>query len=180
MLSVLLPILFNFIGHHIKRSFCSAWWMLANCFFLWFFYVQVSNEEAKSVENSKLQKMLESLNLELDAAKLATINECNKNAVLQNQLELSLKEKSALERELIAMAELRKENALLRVSIMFCWIIFFLCDLFSSGSNSIVILFILYCCPSRIFVIFALEKGLIHYDRLLIVIHMFRWNATCK
>lgn len=78
---------------------------------------QVSNEEAKSGEISKLQKMLESLNLELDAAKLATINECNKNAVLQNQLELSLKEKSAMERELIAMAELRKENALLRVSV---------------------------------------------------------------
>ncbi|PON39635.1 GPCR kinase [Trema orientale] len=79
--------------------------------------LRVSNEEAKSVENSKLQKMLESLNLELDAAKLATINECNKNAVLQNQLELSLKEKSVLERELIAMAELKKENASLRVSL---------------------------------------------------------------
>lgn len=79
--------------------------------------MQVSNEEAKSVEVTKLQKMLESSNLELDAAKLATINECNKNAVLQNQLELSVKEKSALERELIAMAELRKENAFLRVSL---------------------------------------------------------------
>ncbi|PON73111.1 Myosin head motor domain containing protein [Parasponia andersonii] len=79
--------------------------------------LRVSNEEAKSVENSKLQKMLESLNLELDAAKLATINECNKNAVLHNQLELSLKEKSVLERELIAMAELKKENALLRSSL---------------------------------------------------------------
>lgn len=79
--------------------------------------MQGSNEEAKSVEVTKLQKMLESSNLELDAAKLATINECNKNAVLQNQLELSVKEKSALERELIAMAELRKENAFLRVSL---------------------------------------------------------------
>lgn len=68
---------------------------------------------------SKLQKMLESLTLELDAAKLATINECNKNAVLQNQLELSLKEKSALERELIAMGELRKENAQLKVFFFF-------------------------------------------------------------
>lgn len=64
---------------------------------------------------SKLQKMLQALNLELDAAKLATINECNKNAVLQNQLELSVKEKSALERELVAMDELRKENAILKV-----------------------------------------------------------------
>ena len=58
----------------------------------------MSNEEAKSVEISKLQKMLESLKLELDAAKLETINECNKNAVLQNQVDLSMKEKSALER----------------------------------------------------------------------------------
>ncbi|GMN63257.1 hypothetical protein TIFTF001_032374 [Ficus carica] len=79
--------------------------------------LRVSNEEAKSGEISKLQKMLESLKLELDAAKLATINEYNKNAVLQNQLELSLKEKSALERELVTMADLRKENALLRSSM---------------------------------------------------------------
>ncbi|KAF3446114.1 hypothetical protein FNV43_RR11293 [Rhamnella rubrinervis] len=79
--------------------------------------LRVSNEDAKSAEVTKLQKMLDSLNLELDAAKLATINECNKNAVLQNQIELSVKEKSALERELIAMAELRKENALLRSSM---------------------------------------------------------------
>ncbi|XP_061370136.1 myosin-15-like, partial [Gastrolobium bilobum] len=77
----------------------------------------VSNEEAKQIEISKLQKMLEALNLELDAAKLATINECNKNAVLQNQLELSAKEKSALKRELAAVDEVRKENAALKVSL---------------------------------------------------------------
>lgn len=81
--------------------------------------MQVSHEESKLGEISKLQKALESSNLELDAAKLATINECNKNAVLQKQLELSVKEKSALERELIGMAELRKENALLKVSHIF-------------------------------------------------------------
>ncbi|KAJ4708904.1 putative myosin [Melia azedarach] len=79
--------------------------------------LRASNEETKLVEISKLQKLLESLNLELDAAKLATINECNKNAMLQNQLELSMKEKSALERELVAMAEIRKENALLKNSL---------------------------------------------------------------
>ena len=82
--------------------------------------MQVSNEEAKKIEISKLQKMLEALNLELDAAKLAKINECNKNAVLQNQLELSVKEKSALKRELVAVDELRKENALLKV-LHLCW-----------------------------------------------------------
>ncbi|KAK4854336.1 hypothetical protein QYF36_022466 [Acer negundo] len=79
--------------------------------------LRVSNDEAKLIEISKLQKLLESLNLELDAAKLATINECNKNAMLQNQLELSMKEKSALEREVVAMAEIRKENALLKNSL---------------------------------------------------------------
>lgn len=80
--------------------------------------MQVSHEESKSVDISKLQKTLESLGLELDAAKLATINECNKNAVLQNQLELSLKEKSALERELIGTSELRKQNAYLKVGYL--------------------------------------------------------------
>jgi myosin-5 len=80
--------------------------------------MQVSHEESKSVDISKLQKTLESLNLELDSAKLSTINECNKNAVLQNQLELSLKEKSALERELIGTSELRKQNAYLKVGYL--------------------------------------------------------------
>lgn len=105
--------------------------------------MQVSNEEAKSVEISRLQKVVESLNLELDASKLATINECNKNAVLQNQLELSGKEKSALERELIDMAELRKENAVLKVRdamlIDFLFFIFFYylvrCDIYADCCN---------------------------------------------
>ncbi|XP_020224383.1 myosin-15 isoform X1 [Cajanus cajan] len=79
--------------------------------------IRVSNEEAKKIEIAKLQKMIEALNLELDAAKLATINECNKNAVLQNQLELSVKEKSALKRELVTVDELRRENAVLKVSL---------------------------------------------------------------
>ncbi|KAK7383370.1 hypothetical protein VNO78_29047 [Psophocarpus tetragonolobus] len=79
--------------------------------------IRVSNEEAKKIEISKLQKMLEALNLELDAAKLAKINEWNKNADLQNQLDLAVKEKSALKRVLVAVDELRKENALLKVSL---------------------------------------------------------------
>ncbi|RDX75355.1 Myosin-15, partial [Mucuna pruriens] len=79
--------------------------------------IRVSNEEAKHIEISKLQKKLDALNLELDAAKLVTINECNKNAVLQNQLQLSVKEKSALERKLVAMDEVRTENALLKGSL---------------------------------------------------------------
>ncbi|CAL0322684.1 unnamed protein product [Lupinus luteus] len=79
--------------------------------------IRVSNEDAKQAEISRLQKVIEALNLELDVAKLATINECNKNAVLQNQLKLSVKEKPTLERELFAMEEVRKENALLKGSL---------------------------------------------------------------
>ncbi|CAK9168641.1 unnamed protein product [Ilex paraguariensis] len=79
--------------------------------------LRVSSEEAKLVEISKLQKTVESLSLELDAAKLATVNECNKNAVLQNQLQMSVKEKSALEKEVAAIAELRTENAFLKHSL---------------------------------------------------------------
>ncbi|XP_058786006.1 myosin-15-like isoform X5 [Vicia villosa] len=79
--------------------------------------LRVSNEESKQVEISKFQKALEALNYELDGAKLATINESNKNAILQNQLQLSEKEKSALERELVVMNEVRKENALMKASM---------------------------------------------------------------
>ncbi|CAK8568477.1 unnamed protein product [Lathyrus sativus] len=79
--------------------------------------LRVSNEEAKQVEISKFQKALEALNCELDEAKLATIDESNKNAILQNQLQLSEKEKSALERELVVMNEVRKENALMKASM---------------------------------------------------------------
>lgn len=77
--------------------------------------MQVSNEEAKSTEISKLQKTVESLRLGLDAAKMATVNECNKNAVLQKQLELSMKVKSAMEGEMVVVARLRNENAFLKV-----------------------------------------------------------------
>ncbi|KAJ9548305.1 hypothetical protein OSB04_020848 [Centaurea solstitialis] len=76
-----------------------------------------SNDESKSVEIAKLQKTVQSLILELDAAKLATVNECNKNAVLQNQLELSAKEKSSMEREIVGMADLRNENLYLKSSL---------------------------------------------------------------
>ncbi|KAE9599821.1 putative myosin ATPase [Lupinus albus] len=79
--------------------------------------IRVSNEEAKQAEISRLKKVIEALNLELDVAKLATINECNKNAVLQNQLKLSVNEKPTLERELFEMEEVRKENALLKGSL---------------------------------------------------------------
>nr|GEV28813.1 myosin-15 isoform X1 [Tanacetum cinerariifolium]GEV32066.1 myosin-15 isoform X1 [Tanacetum cinerariifolium] len=76
-----------------------------------------SNDESKSVEIARLQKKVQSLVLELDAAKLATVNECNKNAVLRNQLEMSVKEKSSLEREIVGMADLKNENSYLKSSL---------------------------------------------------------------
>nr|XP_043620465.1 myosin-15 [Erigeron canadensis] len=76
-----------------------------------------STDESKSVEIARLQKTVQSLVLELDAAKLATVNECNKNAVLRNQLEMSVKEKSSLEREITVMADLRNENSYLKSSL---------------------------------------------------------------
>ncbi|KAL6523944.1 hypothetical protein OROMI_031039 [Orobanche minor] len=79
--------------------------------------IRVSNEEGKLVEISKLQKTVESLTLELEAAKLATLNEFNKNRMLERQLEVSAKEKSALEREVISLTELRNGNAFLQKSL---------------------------------------------------------------
>eukprot|EP00268_Persea_americana_P060201 TRINITY_DN7465_c0_g1_i4.p1 TRINITY_DN7465_c0_g1~~TRINITY_DN7465_c0_g1_i4.p1 ORF type:complete len:1579 (-),score=282.61 TRINITY_DN7465_c0_g1_i4:597-5333(-) len=79
--------------------------------------LRASNEESKSVEISKLIKAMKLLNVELDAAKLATQNECNKNALLLTQLELSVNEKEALKRRLSEMEELSKENVLLKSSL---------------------------------------------------------------
>ncbi|CAH2077072.1 unnamed protein product, partial [Thlaspi arvense] len=79
--------------------------------------LRTSGEEAKSGEISKLQKTLESFSLKLDAARLATINECNKNAVLQKQLDISMKEKAAVERELNGMFVLEKDNTSLKNSM---------------------------------------------------------------
>eukprot|EP00268_Persea_americana_P060199 TRINITY_DN7465_c0_g1_i2.p1 TRINITY_DN7465_c0_g1~~TRINITY_DN7465_c0_g1_i2.p1 ORF type:complete len:558 (-),score=100.47 TRINITY_DN7465_c0_g1_i2:176-1849(-) len=60
---------------------------------------------------------MELLNVELDAAKLATDSACNKNALLQSQLEFSKKEKDALESRLAKMEEMSKENAVLKSSV---------------------------------------------------------------
>ncbi|RAL52847.1 hypothetical protein DM860_007615 [Cuscuta australis] len=79
--------------------------------------MRISSEEAKMMEISKLQKTIESLSLELDAARLATVNEINKSAVVQRQLELTMKEKTAIVREEAAIMELRNENAFLKKSL---------------------------------------------------------------
>ncbi|KAG9135235.1 hypothetical protein Leryth_013509 [Lithospermum erythrorhizon] len=79
--------------------------------------LRVSNEEKRVAEISKLQKTVASMCLERDAAKLATVNECSKNAMLQRQLELSEKEKSALDRDVISVNEFRRENDFLKSSL---------------------------------------------------------------
>ncbi|KAG1366362.1 hypothetical protein COCNU_13G001520 [Cocos nucifera] len=79
--------------------------------------LKVAAEDSKAAEISKLQKALESLNAELEAAKLATISECNKNALLQIQLELSMKDQETIRSSLVEMAELNKENLLLKSSL---------------------------------------------------------------
>lgn len=77
--------------------------------------MQASNEDAKSAEISKFHKMVESLKSELDAANLRALNECKKNSVLQRQLELLAKEKSASERERVSSSQLSNENSVLKV-----------------------------------------------------------------
>ncbi|GAB2275885.1 hypothetical protein Dimus_010629 [Dionaea muscipula] len=76
--------------------------------------LRMSNEEAKLEEVAKLRNMVEALNVELDAAKSETAHECNKNTMLQNQLELSMKEKIDIQKELLKMEELKRENVILK------------------------------------------------------------------
>ncbi|KAI3961631.1 hypothetical protein MKW92_035925 [Papaver armeniacum] len=79
--------------------------------------LRVSNDETKQVEISKLQKTVESLNSELDAAKSTIKTECNNNMLLKSQLESTIKEKSELESRLNGMVELNKENVVLKDSL---------------------------------------------------------------
>ncbi|XP_058078389.1 myosin-15 isoform X2 [Magnolia sinica] len=79
--------------------------------------LRASNDEAKLLEISKLEKANELLNAELDAAKAATLGECDRIGLLQSQLEISMKEKEALECRLIEIEGLSKENLFLKSSV---------------------------------------------------------------
>ncbi|KAL9249460.1 Myosin-15-like protein [Drosera capensis] len=72
--------------------------------------LRISNEEAKLEEVAKLRSIVGALTVELDAAKSQTAHECNKNAMLQSQLESSMKEKGSLD-------DLEKKNASLQAVI---------------------------------------------------------------
>ncbi|KAG9458232.1 hypothetical protein H6P81_002740 [Aristolochia fimbriata] len=79
--------------------------------------MRLSNEETKLAENSKLHKQLELLNVELETAKLAGLKECDKNFLLQSQLEASYKEKEALQKKLNDMVVLVKDKDTLKGSL---------------------------------------------------------------
>ncbi|THU57836.1 hypothetical protein C4D60_Mb03t07760 [Musa balbisiana] len=79
--------------------------------------LRFASEESKMLEISKLQKALDLKNADLDMVKSATAIECNKNAVLQNQLNSTLKEMEAIKISLNAMTELKKENLNLQNSV---------------------------------------------------------------
>lgn len=76
------------------------------------FLIQIASEESKMVEVSKLQHAVESLNAELDAAKVAYNCEFEKNAALLNHLDLAAKDNTTL---LGTLQELNKENLFLKV-----------------------------------------------------------------
>lgn len=78
--------------------------------------LRVSVEEAKVAEITKLQKIVEALNLELDEAKSQTVKQGSKDVQLQNDLESLMKEKYELQKQLQNMEDLKKENAIMRSS----------------------------------------------------------------
>ncbi|KAL2896921.1 Myosin-15 [Bienertia sinuspersici] len=78
--------------------------------------LRVSVEEAKVAEITKLQKIVEALNLELEEAKSQTLKKGSKDAQLQSELESFMNEKYELQRQLQNMEEYKKENAILRSS----------------------------------------------------------------
>lgn len=85
--------------------------------------LQVSVEEAKVAEITKQQRIIEALNFELEEAKLQTIKQGTKNTQHQSELELSMKEKYELQKQLENMEDFKKENAILRVSIIFAYVL---------------------------------------------------------
>ena len=93
------------------------------------------------LEISKLQKALDLKNADLDMAKSATAIECKKNAMLQNQLNSTLKEKEAIMISLNAMSELKKENLNMQV-----WLSYFMQMTFKDISDLIVFLLFLVTC----------------------------------
>ncbi|WOL20211.1 myosin-15 isoform X1 [Canna indica] len=79
--------------------------------------LRIASEDMKMVEVSKLQKLLESKNVDLDAAMSAATMERKKNAMLQDQLDNTLKEMETIKSSFAAMGEINKENLFLKDSV---------------------------------------------------------------
>jgi myosin V len=77
--------------------------------------MQLTAEESKTLEVSKLLKILESVKVDLEASNVENRNNCTKIASLQNQLELLTKDQEALHRSLAVMEEVMEENISLKV-----------------------------------------------------------------
>jgi myosin V len=77
--------------------------------------MQLTAEESKTLEVSKLLKILESVKVDLEASNVENRNNCTKIASLQNQLELLTKDQEALHRSLAVMEEVKEENISLKV-----------------------------------------------------------------
>ncbi|RWW13039.1 hypothetical protein GW17_00023269 [Ensete ventricosum] len=101
--------------------------------------LRFASEESKMLEISKLQKALDLKSADLDMAKSATAIECNKNEILQNQLNSTVKEMEAIKISLNAMTELKKENLNLQV-----WLSYFMQMTYKETSDLIVFLLFLY------------------------------------
>ncbi|KNA05554.1 hypothetical protein SOVF_189230 [Spinacia oleracea] len=79
--------------------------------------LRVSVEETKVAEITKRQRIIDALNVELKEAKSHTIKQGNKNVQRQSDLELSMKEKYELQKQLQNMEDFKKENAILKSSL---------------------------------------------------------------
>ncbi|PKA47048.1 hypothetical protein AXF42_Ash011722 [Apostasia shenzhenica] len=79
--------------------------------------LRVVAEEAKHIEVSKFQKSLELLHSELNAAKLATVDERIKNSTLLFEIDTLRKDKEILQFGLKRMGEIKDENLFLKNSM---------------------------------------------------------------
>lgn len=92
-------------------------------------YVQVATEESKVAEIAKLQKSLESSIADCTAAKLAAAMEHGKIVSIQSRLDESLKDIAILQKNLIDMEEVKKQNSHLKVMQHY---ILLICNVISS------------------------------------------------
>ncbi|XP_057248607.1 myosin-15 isoform X3 [Beta vulgaris subsp. vulgaris] len=79
--------------------------------------LRVSVEEAKVAEITKLQRIIEALNFELEEVKSQTTKHGKKNLQLESDLELSKKEKYELQKQFQNIEGFKKENAILKNSL---------------------------------------------------------------